>query len=75
MTKLPVVSGEQCVQALEKLGWRVARRGRGSHIVLVKAGSIYSLSVPDHKELAKGILRKLLRMASVGVDEFVGALR
>ena len=74
MAKLPVVSGEQAVRALEKFGWRVARRARGSHIILVKSGSIYSLSVPDHKELARGTLRKLLRMANVAVKEFSGAL-
>ncbi len=62
------------MQALERFGWRVARRARGSHIILVKSGSIYSLSVPDHKELARGTLRKLLRMANVSVEEFIRAL-
>jgi predicted RNA binding protein YcfA (HicA-like mRNA interferase family) len=70
VAKLPVVSGEETVKALERLGWRVARRASGSHIVLVKEGSIYSLSVPDHKELARGTLRKILRLANVSVDEF-----
>lgn len=59
---------------LERLGWRVARRAKGSHIILTKPGSIYSLSVPDHKELARGTLRKILRLANVSVEEFAGAL-
>jgi predicted RNA binding protein YcfA (HicA-like mRNA interferase family) len=74
VAKLPVVSGEKTVRALERRGWRVARRARGSHIILVKPGSIYSLSVPDHKELARGTLRKILRMANLTVEEFTSAL-
>ena len=62
------------MRALEKFGWRVARRARGSHIILTKPGSIYTLSVPDHKELARGTLRKLLRMANVSVEEFISAV-
>lgn len=74
MSKLPVVSGEEAVRALEKFGWRVARRARGSHIILTKPGSIYSLSVADHKELARGTLRKLLRMANIDVENFTEVL-
>jgi len=74
VAKLPVVSGEQAVHALERFGWRVARRARGSHIILTKPGSIYTLSVPNHKELARGTLRKLLRMANVSVEEFISTL-
>ena len=74
MTQLPVVSGEDTVRVLEKFGWRLARRARGSHIILVKPGSIYSLSVPDHKEIAKGTLRKILRMANLSVEEFTQSL-
>lgn len=74
MTRLPVVSGEDTVKALERFGWLVARRAKGSHIVLVKAGSIYSLSVPDHKELARGTLRKILRLANLSVEDFTRVL-
>jgi predicted RNA binding protein YcfA (HicA-like mRNA interferase family) len=73
VAKLPVVSGEGTVRALEKFGWRAARRA-GSHIILVKPGSLYTLSVPNHKELAKGTLRKILRIANLSVEEFTQAL-
>ena len=62
------------MRLLQKFGWRVARRARGSHIILVKPGSIYTLSIPDHKELAKGTLRKILRIANLSVEEFTQAL-
>ena len=46
-------------------------RQRGSHIILVKDGHIASLSVPDHKEVAKGTLRGLIRASGLAVDEFL----
>lgn len=70
---LPVVSGERAVRAFERAGW-VADRQHGSHIILVKPGHIASLSVPQHRELAPGTLRSLLRNAGMSVHEFVGLL-
>lgn len=52
-----------------------AVRQRGSHIILVKDNHIATLSVPDHKEVAKGTLRSLIRAAGITVDEFVNAAR
>jgi len=69
MPALPVLSGRKVVRAFQKLGWQVARQ-RGSHIILVKDGEIASLSVPDHKEVARGTLRSLIRTAGIPVDEF-----
>jgi len=43
-------------------------------MILTKAGSLVSLSIPDHRELAPGTLRKLIRLATVSVDEFRAAL-
>ena len=73
MVTLPVLSGQEVVRALESLGWEVARQ-RGSHIVMAKEGEYASLSVPDHREVAKGTLRSLLRAANLTVDEFVAVL-
>ncbi len=62
------------VRAFERLGWEVARQ-RGGHIVLVKSGQIATLSVPDHREVAQGTLRGLLRRAGVMPDEFRRVVR
>ena len=70
MPALPVLSGRKVVRAFEKLGWQIARQ-RGSHIVMVKDGEIASLSIPDHREVAKGTLRSLIRTAGLTMDEFV----
>ncbi len=73
MPALPVLSGRKAVRVFEKLGWQIVRQ-RGSHIIMVKEGEIATLSVPDHKEIAKGTLRSLIRTAGITVDEFVSEL-
>jgi len=70
MAKLPVISGAEAVKAFERAGWRRDRQ-RGSHVVMLKKGEIASLSVPQHRELAPGTLRSLIRAARMTVDEFV----
>jgi len=67
---LPVLSGREVVKVLAKAGW-LQNRQRGSHIILTKPGHIASLSVPDHKEVARGTLRSLLRAAGISPEEFV----
>jgi predicted RNA binding protein YcfA (HicA-like mRNA interferase family) len=74
LASLPVCSGTQAVEAFRSGGW-VVRRQRGSHIILTRAGSIVSLSVPDHRELAPGTLRKLIRLSGMTVEEFTERLR
>jgi predicted RNA binding protein YcfA (HicA-like mRNA interferase family) len=63
------MSGREVVRAFEKFGWRIARPG--SHIIMVKPGARATLSVPDHKEIARGTLRSLVRAAGLTVEEFV----
>jgi predicted RNA binding protein YcfA (HicA-like mRNA interferase family) len=69
---LPVLSGRDVVRVFETLGWRVTRQS-GSHIILVKDGEMATLSVPDHREVAKGTLRGLIRAAGLTVSDFVAA--
>lgn len=70
MPKLPQFSGRDVVKILQHFGWVIARQ-RGSHIVLVKDGHNATLSVPDHKTVAQGTLRGLIRSAGLSVEEFV----
>jgi predicted RNA binding protein YcfA (HicA-like mRNA interferase family) len=70
MSKLPAISGAQAVKAFERAGWRQDRQ-RGSHIVMLKTGHIASLSIPQHREVAPGTLRSLIRAAGMTVDEFL----
>ncbi|UIE38103.1 type II toxin-antitoxin system HicA family toxin [Leptodesmis sichuanensis] len=70
---LPVLSGREVVRVFESFGWEVARQS-GSHIILVKEGEIATLSIPEHREVAKGTLRSLIRTAGLTVSEFVSAV-
>lgn len=70
MGTLPVVSGREVVKVLGTLGYVVDRQ-QGSHIVLRKTSPPHRRAVvPDHKEVAKGTLRAILREAGLTVDEF-----
>jgi len=52
MASLPVISGSETVKGFERVGWTVARQ-TSSHIIRTKEGQIASLSVPNHKEVAR----------------------
>jgi predicted RNA binding protein YcfA (HicA-like mRNA interferase family) len=72
--KLPVVSGGEAVKAFRKLGYEIDEQ-HGSHIILRGTDPPHRrLSVPNHKELAKGILRALIREAGLTVEEFTRLL-
>ena len=50
-------------------------RQRGSHIRLRDAtGARPPLTIPDHRELKSGLLRRLLRDAGMSFEEFIRAL-
>jgi len=73
VVRLPVISGAEAMKAFGRAGWRVDRQ-RGSHVIMLKRGSLASLSVPQHRELAPGTLRSLIRSAGMTVEEFVELL-
>jgi predicted RNA binding protein YcfA (HicA-like mRNA interferase family) len=74
MPQLPVLSGREVVRVFESFGWQKTRQ-TGSHIILIKQGHSATLSVPDHREVARGTLRSLIRQAGSTVDEFTAAAK
>jgi predicted RNA binding protein YcfA (HicA-like mRNA interferase family) len=73
MSKLPRISGKQCIKALQKTGFDILRQ-KGSHIVLRRQDPFSEVVVPNHKELDKGTLRAIIRQAELSVDEFIELL-
>ena len=73
MPPVPLLRPRDVVKAFEKRGWQVVRR-KGSHIILTKTGSIATLSVPDHPQVARGTLRSLVARAGIAVEDFMKAL-
>ena len=75
MPKLPHVSGERTIRALERLGFQRVRQ-RGSHVVLRKStpeGDV-GCAVPLHRELAIGTLGGILKLAKITPKEFLEIL-
>ena len=69
---LPVCSGAKAVGAFIRAGWQERagkRKQRGSHKTLIKPGSAVVLTVPQHHELDRGLLRDLIRNAGLTVDD------
>jgi predicted RNA binding protein YcfA (HicA-like mRNA interferase family) len=69
MGLLSNISGKKAVKIFGKFGYVVDHQ-TGSHIILWH-DSKPTLSVPNHKELAPGLLRSLIRQANISVDEFL----
>jgi predicted RNA binding protein YcfA (HicA-like mRNA interferase family) len=75
VSTLPAIPGREAVAAFGILGYEVDRQ-KGSHIILRQAHPPHRrLTVPDHRELAKGTLRALIREAGITVEEFVVLVR
>ena len=76
MPKLPAnISGEQLVKALAKIGYQRDHQ-TGSHIILRNNSHPFRrLTIPNHKELAKGTLRAIIRQAGLTREEFLKLLK
>ena len=69
MGRLSNISGKEAAKIFEKFGY-VLDHQTGSHMILW-CESKPTLSVPNHRELAPGLLRSLIRQAGITVDEFL----
>jgi predicted RNA binding protein YcfA (HicA-like mRNA interferase family) len=70
MAELPSTNWQDAVKAFEKAGWQHDRT-KGSHYIMTRPGQPGLLSVPMHRPIKKGTLRKLIREAGLTVEEFV----
>ncbi|MHB8501446.1 MAG: type II toxin-antitoxin system HicA family toxin [Candidatus Acidiferrales bacterium] len=73
--KLPVLSGEDLIRVLRKFGYEVVRQ-KGSHMRLrndLDSGRL-PVTVPLHKELAKGTLKNILNDSGITLDELISRL-
>lgn len=73
MARLPIISGDDFVKAVHKIGY-VWDHTEGSHMILFHRSG-RRLSVPRHKELGRGLLRSLIRDAELSREEFRKLLR
>ena len=74
MAQLPAISGSgsgSCIQAGWLAGRSSARQPCHSY---QKRAIMLPLSIPQHRELAPGTLRALIRASGLSVEEFVALL-
>ena len=69
--KLPILSANEIIKALEKDGFRVLRQ-KGSHVSLYKKSDdkIYLVIVPDKKEVKRGTLLGILKQTGMSREKF-----
>jgi predicted RNA binding protein YcfA (HicA-like mRNA interferase family) len=65
------ISGKQAIKILQDNGFIVARQ-RGSHVVLTLQASSGKRTtvVPLHKELKKGTIRSIAKLAGLNIKKF-----
>jgi len=74
MSKLPVLSASKLIKVLSELGYYTDHQ-TGSHIILRQNKPPFRrLTIPNHKEIAKGTLNAIIEDAGLTRDEFLALL-
>ena len=72
MPRLPVVSGREVARAFSRIGFTYDHQ-TGSHLIYYHPDGRH-LSIPNHPAVSRGLLRTLIRVAGLGVEDFVRLL-
>lgn len=74
MSKLPILSATKLIKILSKLGYYLDHQ-TGSHIILRNSTPPFRhLTIPNHKEIAKGTLNAIIEDAGLTRDEFLSLI-
>jgi predicted RNA binding protein YcfA (HicA-like mRNA interferase family) len=67
---MKTISGKDLCKLLERKGWVLARIN-GSHHIYVKAGTIFRISVPVHRnnDMKTSLLKSLMKIAEITESE------
>jgi len=69
-----VLSADKIIKALEKMGFRIVRQS-GSHVHLWDDDKRILVTVPNHKELAKGTLIAIIKQSKRDREEFLSRVK
>ena len=75
--KTPIISAKEAIKVFEKIGYKVVRQ-KGSYIRMRNENNpqIHQpLTIPDHKTLKPGLLRKLIRQSGLNIEKFTELLK
>lgn len=78
VTKLPLCSSDEIVHALERAGFRPARSARGTHLAMSKqigGRTITTVVILGKREVPRGTLEGILRLAEISPAEFTALLK
>jgi predicted RNA binding protein YcfA (HicA-like mRNA interferase family) len=70
MSKLPSVTGNQIIKALQKIGFAVARVKGSHHILMHPDGRRTVVPVHSGEDIGTGLLSQILRDCQITRDEF-----
>jgi len=71
---MPVLSATKLIAALTKLGYELDHQ-TGSHIILRHHDSPHRrLTIPNHREIARGTLKSIMRQAGINLDQLLEIL-
>ena len=73
MPKLPILSAKELVKIFEKAKYFVVRQ-RGSHIRMHHKTKD-SITIPKHKTIGRGLLKKILRDSKISLDELIQLMK
>lgn len=78
MARLPLCSSNQIVHALRRAGFRPASSSSGSHLTMEKKiarRTVVTVVVMGKREVPRGTLRGILRLAELTNREFIELLK
>lgn len=71
MGKLPVITPKKLIKIMTLIGYEFDNQ-IGSHIILRKNEYPFRrITIPEHKEIAKGTLRSIIRETGLTLNEFL----
>ena len=74
MSKLPRdVSARELLRVLQRVGFVIDRQ-QGSHITLIRDDPYAHVTIPNHKAIKSGMLKRILNDADMSVDQLIDLL-
>lgn len=71
---LPVATADRHAKAFARRGWtRQPRRGKGSHLLLTKPGVPWTITLPGHGDVKRGLLAAQIKGAALTIEDYCKA--
>ena len=78
LSKIPIRSSREVVRALERLGAKLMKAGRGSHALYcretVDGHLVTATVIRDRREMDRRTLRRILEGLEISLEDFLQAL-